>query len=85
MNHENPMSKSTKQNEKQSEIKSSGNAPDYEAFQISTAEGADKQRWTKIGVGFHHRDGNGMNLLLDKLPENGRVTVRTIRKEKSNT
>lgn len=79
------MSKSTKQNEKQPELKSAGKAPDYEAFQITTPEGADKQRWTKIGVGFLHRDGAGMNLLLDKLPENGRVTVRTIRKEKSET
>ena len=79
------MSKSTKQDEKQPEIKSSGKAPDYEAFQITTPEGADKQRWTKIGVEFCHRDGEGINLLLDQLPENGRVTVRSIRKEKSET
>lgn len=79
------MSKSTKQNEKQLEIKSSGKAPGYEAFQITTPKGADKQRWTKIGVGFCHRDGEGINLLLDILPENRRVTVRSIKKVKSNT
>ena len=73
------MSKSKKQNEKQPEIKSSGKAPNYEAFQITTPEGADKPRWTKIGVGFLHRDSEGMNLLLDQLPENGRVTLRSIR------
>ena len=76
------MSKSKKQTEKDNEVKTPGKKPDFQAYQISKPESDEKPRWSKIGVGFRHRDGEGMNLLLDKLPENGRVTLRSIRLDK---
>lgn len=79
------MSKSTKQTEKELETNTTGKRPNYHAYQIVKKEDDEKPRWNKIGVGFLHRDGEGMNLLLDQLPENGRVTVRSIRKEESET
>ena len=33
--------------------------------------------WLKIGVAFMHEDGHGYDVVLDALPVNGRVVLRT--------
>ncbi|NET71401.1 MAG: hypothetical protein F6K62_10855 [Sphaerospermopsis sp. SIO1G2] len=33
--------------------------------------------WTKIGVAFAHNDGKGFSVMLDALPLDGKVTIRT--------
>jgi hypothetical protein len=38
--------------------------------------GAEKSRWLECGVAFTNRDGS-LNLLLNALPVNGRLQVRT--------
>lgn len=32
--------------------------------------------WSRIGVGFLHRHGKGIDVVLDALPVNGRVVLR---------
>ena len=50
--------------------------PNYLAYQVTELEN-HAPSWTKVGVGFLHRDGGGLNILLDCLPMNGRITLRT--------
>jgi hypothetical protein len=38
--------------------------------------GAEKANWTKIGVGFAHKDGNGLNVELKALPVSGKLVIR---------
>lgn len=40
----------------------------------STSNG-DKERWTRIGIGFVNRD-NSINVVLDAIPINGRFHIR---------
>lgn len=35
-----------------------------------------KSDWTKIGIAWAHKDGNGFDIILDALPVNGRVALR---------
>jgi hypothetical protein len=39
-------------------------------------EGTEKSRWLECGVAFTNRDGS-LNVLLNALPVNGRLQVRT--------
>jgi hypothetical protein len=38
--------------------------------------GEKKSDWTRIGVAFAHRDGNGFDIALDAMPIDGRVVLR---------
>ena len=35
-----------------------------------------KSDWTRIGIAWAHRDGEGFDIILDALPVNGRVALR---------
>jgi hypothetical protein len=61
--------------EMESHLQPKTKQPNYLAYQVTELENRDPS-WTKIGVAFLHRDGGGLNLLLDCLPTNGRVTLR---------
>lgn len=37
--------------------------------------------WKSVGAAFPHRDGKGMDVVLDALPVDGRVTLREQRRE----
>lgn len=50
--------------------------PNYLAYQVTNRKGDGRSFWTKIGVGFLHRDGGGLNILLDCHPINGRIRLR---------
>jgi hypothetical protein len=54
--------------------------PTHEVFHVV---GNDKKaRWTKIGVGWENKDGEGMNLVLNYSPlVEGRTVVRKITKQ----
>jgi hypothetical protein len=39
-------------------------------------EGLEKASWTKVGVGFAHKDGLGLNIELKALPVNGKLVIR---------
>lgn len=52
----------------------------YEVFTIRdrdlSGRTLEKPFWTKIGVAFVNRDGKGINVHLDSLPLDGKLTLR---------
>ncbi len=70
------MSEKHEQTEFEMGYRSLGKRPNYIAYQVIAREEGGKSNWTKIGVGFMHGDGGGVNVLLDCLPIDGRVTLR---------
>jgi co-chaperonin GroES (HSP10) len=55
--------------------------PTHEAFvAVKTGnkddDGNDKTVWLKVGSGWAHDDGKGMNLVLQALPVDGKLVVR---------
>mgnify|MGYP003394482298 CR=1 FL=1 len=50
--------------------------PAYFAYTI-TGEADEESHWLKIGAAWRHGDGRGLNIVLDALPVNGRLTLRT--------
>lgn len=53
-------------------------APSHEVFHV-IGEG-DKSRWTKIGIGWRHNDGEGMNLIINYTPlDAGNTVVRKVK------
>ena len=53
-----------------------GNRPDFDVFAVREREGGKgKDIFTKIGVAFKRRNGEGVNILLDALPLDRRVVV----------
>jgi len=39
-------------------------------------DGQNQSSWTRIGIAFAHRDGNGFDLRLDALPIDGKIALR---------
>jgi hypothetical protein len=51
----------------------------YDVLLVETYEdgaGAEKSHWTRIGVAFAHKDGNGMNVNLSAIPVTGKLVIR---------
>ena len=51
--------------------------PDFAAYAVRDRDDK-KANWREIGVAFRHKDGKGMDLLLDATPVSGRVVIREI-------
>ncbi len=51
--------------------------PDFAAYVVRDRDDK-KANWREIGVAFRHKDGKGMDLLLDATPVSGRVVIREI-------
>lgn len=50
--------------------------PSHIAYQVRDgAEGTS--HFNRIGSAFAHKDGEGYSLILDSVPVNGRITLRT--------
>lgn len=53
-----------------------GNQPEFDVFAVREREGGKgKDVFTKIGVAFKRRNGEGVNILLDALPLGRRLVV----------
>lgn len=49
--------------------------PDFVAYNVrNNPEGKD--HWDRVGVGFAHRDGEGVDIRLNAIPTDGHVTLR---------
>lgn len=48
--------------------------PDFNAYHVKKY-GEGKSNWTQIGAAWKHADGSGINLMLDCVPIDGRVTL----------
>lgn len=52
------------------------NMPSHYAYQVN--EGQDgKSFFNRVGAAFAHKDGEGFNIVLDAVPVDGRITLRT--------
>jgi hypothetical protein len=52
------------------------NRPDFDVFAVREREGGKgKDVFTKVGVAFKRRNGEGVNILLDALPLGRRLVV----------
>jgi len=59
------------------ENSSGGKMHSHVAYQVS--RGKDGQSYfNRIGAGFPHRDGYGMDVVLQSTPVDGRVTLRAV-------
>lgn len=50
--------------------------PAYVAYTVTEQEGRDKGYFTRIGVAFKHGKGDGLTLLLNAMPLDGKVVLR---------
>jgi len=59
------------------------NKPTHEIFNV--IQDGENTQWTKIGVAFSHKDGEGLNLAINCIPVvQGNTVIRKI-KEKAET
>jgi hypothetical protein len=56
----------------------SSKRPTHTAYSVRDYQknGQSESDWTRIGVAWAHRDGDGFDIHLDALPVNGRVALR---------
>ncbi len=54
--------------------------PAYRAYTVIKREGKD-DFWLSLGVAFRHEDGEGFNLLLQALPIDGKLVLRTYKED----
>lgn len=57
------------------EQKSKG--PSHLAYQVSKGK-EGQAHFNRIGAGFPHNDGKGIDVVLNSVPVDGRVTLRTM-------
>lgn len=54
--------------------------PAFRAYTVVKREGKE-DFWLNLGVAFAHDDGEGFNLLLQALPIDGKIVLRSYREE----
>jgi hypothetical protein len=55
-------------------------APAYRAYTVVKREGKDDY-WLNVGVAFKHEDGEGLNILLQALPTDAKLVLRTYKEK----
>jgi hypothetical protein len=54
--------------------------PTHRAYTVIKREGKEDY-WLNLGVAFRHEDGEGFNLLLQALPFDGKLVLRTYKEQ----
>ena len=54
--------------------------PAYRAYTVVKREGKD-DFWLNLGVAFAHEDGEGFNILLQALPIDAKLVLRTYKEK----
>ena len=54
--------------------------PTHRAYTVIKREGKDDY-WLNLGVAFRHEDGEGFNLLLQAMPIDGKLVLRTYKEK----
>jgi hypothetical protein len=54
--------------------------PAYRAYTVIKREGKD-DFWLNLGVAFAHEDGQGFNILLQALPTDAKLVLRTYKEQ----
>jgi hypothetical protein len=57
-------------------------APSHVAYHVRDSEGG-KSFWTRIGGAWAHGDGNGLNIQIETVPLDGRITLRVASEKKA--
>ena len=52
------------------------NQPSYRAYTVIKRDGHD-DFWLSIGAAFFHHDGEGLNIVLQALPIDGKIVLRS--------
>ena len=55
-------------------------APTHRAYTVIKREGKEDY-WLNLGVAFRHEDGEGFNLLLQAMPIDGKLVLRTYKEK----
>jgi hypothetical protein len=63
-------------NETETTTQGSGRRPTHVAYAVREREN-NKSDWRPIGVAWQHGDGKGFNVVLDALPLDGKVVLRS--------
>ena len=53
-------------------------APTHIAYNVREGKENDTSFWDKVGVAWEHKDGNGLNIVLNSTPINGKITIRKV-------
>ena len=62
------------------------NKPTHIVYHVKDVDGSDGESrgyWTRVGAAWANKDAKGMSLVLDLLPVDGRLVVRTAAAEDS--
>lgn len=51
-------------------------APSHIVYHVRDGREGDKGFWTRVGAAWPHTDGKGLNVQLDAVPLDGRITLR---------
>ena len=54
--------------------------PAYRAYTVVKREGKD-DFWLNLGVAFPHEDGQGFNILLQAMPTDSKIVLRTYKEK----
>jgi len=57
--------------------------PSHYAYSVKQGKDEDNSFWTKIGVAFAYKDGEGFDLVLEAVPLDGRVRLRVPKERES--
>ena len=53
------------------------NTPTHRAYSVIKREGQDDY-WLNLGLAFPHKDGGGLNIILQAFPLDGKIVCREI-------
>lgn len=65
--------------------KKASRQPLYHAFCVIEGGRGQRDYWTRIGAAFTHENSDGLSILLDALPINGKIVLRTPLPPKAET
>lgn len=54
-------------------------------YTVRESGNADKAYWSKVGIAWAHKDGNGYNVQMDALPVDGKLVLRTVPEDHDDT
>ena len=55
--------------------------PTYRAYSVIKRNDDKEDFWLNLGVAFEHEDGEGMNVLLQALPIDGKLVLRRYKED----
>lgn len=73
-NNPNPTNRTSRNTGTEGTPSAKGKLPTYVAFHVR--EGQNGGFWTRIGAAWEHNDGKGLNIQVDAVPLDGRITLR---------